>query len=127
MEAMNVFLWVLAGVLAALFLGSGALKLARTKEQLASSGLGWVEQFPEGAIKLIGVLEVAGAVGLILPAALKIAPVLTPLAAVGLVLVMAGAAVTHARRREIPNAAVPIVLGVLAAVVAWGRFGPYSF
>jgi uncharacterized membrane protein YphA (DoxX/SURF4 family) len=124
---MNVFLWVLAGLLAAVFLVAGALKLARTKPQLASAGQGWVEQFPPGTIKLIGVLEVAGAAGLILPAALNIAPILTPIAAVGLILVMAGAVVTHARRHEIPNVATNIVLAVLAAVVAWGRFGPYSF
>ena len=49
------------------------------------------------------------------------------LATVGLVLVMAGAAVTHARRREIPNVAINIVLAILAIIVAWGRFGPYSF
>jgi uncharacterized membrane protein YphA (DoxX/SURF4 family) len=124
---MNVFLWVLAGVLAAVFLGSGALKLARTKPQLASAGQGWVEQFPAGTIKLIGVLEVLAAVGLVLPAALSIAPILTPIAAVGLLLVMAGAVVAHARRDEIPNVAVNIVLAVLAAVVAWQRFGHYSF
>jgi hypothetical protein len=75
----------------------------------------------------IGVLEVAAAVGLILSAALSIAPILTPIAAVGLILVMAGAVVTHARRHESLNVAVNIVLAVLAAVVAWGRFGPYSF
>lgn len=120
-------LWVLAGLLAVVFLGSGAMKVVRTKSQLASMGLGWVESFPAGAIKLIGVLEVAAAAGLILPAALKIAPILTPLAATGLVVVMAGAVVTHARRRELPTVAVNVVLLLLAAIVAWGRFGPYSF
>jgi uncharacterized membrane protein YphA (DoxX/SURF4 family) len=124
---MSVFLWVLAGVLAAAFLASGALKLVRTKPQLASAGMGWVEQFPARTIKLIGVLEVLAAVGLILPAALKIAPILTPIAAVGLILVMAGAVVTHVRRHESPNAAAAIVLAVLAAIVAWERFGSYSF
>jgi uncharacterized membrane protein YphA (DoxX/SURF4 family) len=124
---MNVFLWVVAGVLAAVFLGSGVMKLARTKPQLASAGQGWVEPFSAGTIKIIGVLEVVAAIGLVLPAALNIASILTPIAAVGLLLVMAGAAVTHGRRHEIPNVAVNIVLAVLAAVVAWGRFGPYSF
>jgi uncharacterized membrane protein YphA (DoxX/SURF4 family) len=124
---MNVLLWVLAGVLAAVFLGSGAMKLVRTKPQLAGAGQGWVEPFSPGTIKLIGVLEVAAAVGLVLPAALTIAPILTPIAAVGLILVMAGAVVTHARRHEIPNMAVNIVLAIVAVVVAWGRFGPYSF
>jgi hypothetical protein len=104
---------------------SGGLKLARSKEQLAASGLGWAEDFPAGTIKLIGALEVLAAIGLILPAALGVAPVLTPLAALGLVLVMIGAAVTHARRGEAPLIAVNVVLLILAAVVAWGRFGPY--
>lgn len=87
---MNVFLWVLAGVLAAEFLAGGAMKLLRTKEQLAGAGQGWVEQFPPGTIKLIGVLEVAAAIGLVLPPALDIAPVLAPIAAVGLIILMAG-------------------------------------
>ena len=124
---MNVFLWVLAGVLAAVFLASGAMKLLRTKEQLAGAGQGWVEKFPPGTIKLIGVLELAAAIGLVLPPALDIAPVLAPIAAVGLIIVMAGAVTTHARRQEWSNVAVNVVLAVLGAVVAWGRFGPYSF
>ena len=65
-------------------------------------------------------------IGLILPGALKIAPVLVPLAAVGLVLIMIGAAVTHARRRESPMVVFNLILLVLAAIVAWGRFGPYT-
>lgn len=124
---MNVLLWIVASVLAAVFLTSGVMKLVRTKEQLAGSGQGWVEPFPTSALKLIGVVEVAAAAGLILPPALDIAPVLAPVAALGLVVVMAGAVITHGRRREYPNAAGNVVLAVLAAAVAWGRFGPYSF
>ena len=78
-------------------------------------------------VKLIGALEVLAAVGLILPAALDIAPILVPLAALGLVLLMAGAAIVHVRRQEIPMAVPSVVLLVLSAIVAWGRFGPYSF
>jgi uncharacterized membrane protein YoaK (UPF0700 family) len=70
---------------------------------------------------------VLAAIGLILPAALDVVPVLVPLAAVGLIALMAGAALTHGRRREIPMIAINLVLLALAAVVAWGRFGPYSF
>jgi protein-S-isoprenylcysteine O-methyltransferase Ste14 len=114
-------------VLAAVFLGSGVLKLVRTKPQLASAGQGWVEAFPAGTTKLIGVLEVVAGVGLVLPAALSRTDPDAYIAAVGLIVVMAGAVVTHARRHEMPNVAVNIVLAVLAAVVAWGRFGPYSF
>jgi uncharacterized membrane protein YphA (DoxX/SURF4 family) len=124
---MNVFLWVIAGVLAAVFLASGAMKFLRTREQLAGAGQGWVEQYPPRTIKLIGALEVAAAIGLVLPPVLDIAPVLAPIAAVGLIVVMAGAATTHARRREWSNVAVNVALAVLGAVVAWGRFGPHSF
>jgi uncharacterized membrane protein YphA (DoxX/SURF4 family) len=120
-------LWIIAGVLAVAFLASGVMKLARSKEQLAASGMGWTDDFSAGTIKLIGVLEVLAAIGLILPALLDIAPVLVPLAAVGLVLIMLAAAVTHGRRGETSLIAVNVVLLILAAVVAWGRFGPYAF
>jgi DoxX-like family len=79
---MNIALWIIAGLLAVASLASGAMKLTQPKEKLAS-GYGWVEDFGAGAVKAIGTLEVLAAVGLILPAALDIAPVLVPLAAVG--------------------------------------------
>ncbi|MFL6220093.1 MAG: DoxX family protein, partial [Actinomycetes bacterium] len=80
-----------------------------------------------GTVKMIGALEVLGAVGLILPAALDIAPILVPLAATGLGVIMLGAIVTHARRREPQAIVINLVLLALAAFVAWGRFGPYAF
>ncbi len=124
---MNIVLWVIAGLLAAAFLGAGLMKLTRPREKLAASGMAWTEDFSPGVIKTIGALELLAAVGLILPAALNIAPVLVPLAATGLAVVMIGAMVTHARRREFPMIAGNLVLLVLAALVMWGRFGPYSF
>ncbi|MFD0531968.1 DoxX family protein [Kitasatospora arboriphila] len=68
-----------------------------------------------------------GGLGLVLPAALGVAPVLTAWAALGLALTMVGAAVVHARRKEYPGIAVNLVLLVLTATVAWGRFGPQAF
>ena len=125
---MNVVLWVLAALLAAVFLAAGAMKLTQSKEKLAANpSMAWSEKFPPGVIKMIGALEVLAAIGLILPAALEIVPVLVPLAAVGLVLMMIGAAVTHARRREYQPVVINLVLLALAASVAWGRFGPYAF
>ncbi len=124
---MDLALWIIAGLLAVAFLASGVMKLTRTREQLAASGMGWATDFGPGAVKAIGALEVLAAIGLILPALLDIAPVLVPLAAVGLILIMIGAAVVHARRKETPLIAVNVVLLVLAAVVAWGRFGPHAF
>jgi uncharacterized membrane protein YphA (DoxX/SURF4 family) len=123
---MDVVLWIIAGLLALVFLGAGLTKLVQPKEKLAAT-MGWVDDFSPGTVKLIGALEVLAAVGLILPAALDVVPVLVPLAAVGLVALMIGAAVTHARRGETPMIAVNVVLLVLAVVVAWGRFGPWSF
>jgi hypothetical protein len=123
----DVVLWVVAGVLAAAFLGAGVMKLVRSKEQLAASGMAWTEDFSAGMVKLIGLLELLAAVGLVLPAVLDVVPVLVPVAALGLVLMMAGAAVVHVRRKELSTMAPSVVLLVLAAVVVWGRFGPYSF
>lgn len=72
-------------------------------------------------------MEVLGAVGLILPAALDIAPILTPLAATGLGVTMILAVAVHIRRKEYGPALFPLFLLILSAIVAWGRFGPYSF
>ena len=123
---MNVVLWIIAGLLALAFLGAGLTKLVQPKEKLAAT-MGWVDDFSPGTVKLIGALEVLAAIGLVLPAALDVVPVLVPLAAVGLVALMIGAAITHARRRETPMIAINLVLLVLAVVVAWGRSGPWSF
>ena len=124
---MNVVLWIVAGVLAAAFLAAGLMKLAQPKEKLVESGMGWAGDFSPGVVKAIGALEVLGALGLILPAVFDTATVLVPLAAVGLALIMAGAIVVHARRKETPMVATNLVLLVLALFVAWGRFGDYSF
>src|SRR5262245_45610728 len=125
---MNIALWIVAVLLAVAFLASGVGKLILPKERLAARGLEYVEDFSAGTIKAIGALEVLAAVGLILPAALDIAPVLVPLAAVGLVLLMVGAIITHVRRHDGAQAiVVNLVLLALAAFVAWGRLGPWSF
>ncbi len=118
---MGVALWVIQGLLAVAFLGAGAMKLSQPKEKLAQN-MGWVEDFSQPAVRLIGAVEVLGAIGLVLPALTGILPWLTPLAALGLVLTMVGAALTHLRRKEYGNIAVNVVLLVLAAFVAYGRF-----
>ena len=118
---MGVALWVAQGLLAAAFLGAGATKLSQPKEKLAKN-MGWVEDFSQPAVRLIGAVEVLGALGVVLPALTEILPWLTPLAAVGLVLTMIGAALTHLRRKEYGTIAAPAVLLVLAAFVAYGRF-----
>lgn len=124
---MNVLLWALAGVLAALFLVAGGQKLLRPVDQLVAAGMGWSGDAPLAVVRFVGTVEVLGALGLVLPGVTGVAPVLVPLAATGLALVMVGAVVTHLRRGESSGLGLPVVLLVLAAVVAWGRFGPYAF
>jgi hypothetical protein len=124
---MNIVLWIIAGLLAAAFAAAGAMKLLQPAEKLAASGMAWTEDVSPGVIRLIGALELLAAIGLILPAALDIVPILVPLAALGLVLIMIGAIVTHARRKESQAIGINVVLLLLAVVIVWGRFGPYSF
>src|ERR687897_2689789 len=122
MMTMNRALWIVAGLLAGVYLASGVGKLIVPKKKLATfPGAGWVEDFSAGTVKAIGALEVLAAVGLVLPAALGIAPVLVPLAAAGLVLLMAGAVFTRIRRHELKAMVADLVCLALAAFVAWGR------
>jgi uncharacterized membrane protein YphA (DoxX/SURF4 family) len=124
---MNTLLWTLQIVLAAVFAGAGATKLVQSRDHLAKTLGGWVDEFPARLLKPLGLAELLGAIGLIVPPLVGIAPILTPVAASGLVVTMVGAIFTHGRRREFPNVAVNVVLAIMAAVVAWGRFGPYAF
>ncbi|MBT2514746.1 DoxX family protein [Arthrobacter sp. ISL-30] len=124
---MTIVLWVITALLTLVFLAAGAMKIAQPKANLAASGQGWVEDFSDRAVKYIGAIEILGALGLVLPAVLNIATDLVPAAAIGLFLLMTGAVITHARRRETPNVVINIVLAVLAAGIAIARFGPYSF
>ena len=126
---MNTALWIVTGLLAVVYLASGAGKLIIPKEKLASwtSSAEWLDDFSAGSVKAIGALEVLAAVGLILPAVVDIAPVLVPLAALGLVLLMAGAAITRIRRHETKLMVADLTYLALAGFVAWGRFGPESF
>jgi hypothetical protein len=86
-----------------------------------------VQDVSDGTLRLIGLTELAAALGLILPAATGIAVWLTPLAACGIALIMVLAAGLHARRKEPSGIATNVVLLALAVLVAWGRFGTYSF
>ena len=124
---MSIALWIIAGPLAAAFLAAGAMKLTGKREQMIAS-MPWVADFSQPQVKAIGALEVLGALGLVLPALTGIAPVLVAVAATGLALTMAGAVVVHLRRGDGAAGAAPsAVLGLLAVVVAIGRFGPAAF
>ena len=125
---MNVALWIAAGVLAAVLLVASVTKLTMTKEKLLTfPGSGWVEDFSPRALKAIATLEVLGAVGLIMPAVLGIAPVLVPLAATGAALLFIGAMITRLRRGERMTILVDLAYFAIAVFIAWGRFGPEHF
>lgn len=123
---MNTALWIAQGLLAVVFLAAGSAKLLQSREELHDK-TPYVEDFTDGQIRAIGVIEVLGALGLVLPAVIGIAPILVPIAATGLVVTMVGAAIVHVRRSELPMVIPNVVLGLLAAFVAWGRFGPHAF
>ena len=114
---MSRVLWVVQVLLAALFLFAGVMKLVMPLDQLA----GPVE-LPGAFIRFIGVVEVLGALGLILPALLRIRPGLTPLAAVGLVIIMVGAVGITLMGGDLAPAVIPLAVGLLAAFVAYGRW-----
>lgn len=122
---MNMLLWILAFVLAAVFVASGIAKLITARDQQIDR-TPYVEDFPQSVIRGIGVLEILGAVGLILPALLGVATLLVPMAGAGLGITMVFAALVHIRRGDGFAAALPsIVLAILSVLLAWSRFGPY--
>jgi uncharacterized membrane protein len=123
---MNVFLWIVQAILAAMFAMSGLVKAIQPKEKLAGK-YPWMQDVSPATVRFIGVVELLGAIGLIVPAAAGIAPVLTPIAGTGLAVMTVLAAAMHIRRKEPSGVAVTAILFVLAALVAWGRFGPYSW
>lgn len=122
---MNVVIWIVQGLLAFLFLFSGGSKLV-TPEPKLKEKMTWIDSYPKNSVRYIGAAEVLAAIGLILPAALKIAPVLTPIAATGLFVIMAGATITHLKLKEAKAVPFTIVLALLSLFVAITRFGPYS-
>lgn len=117
---MDIALWVVAGVLAALYLVVGSVKLLRGKT--LAERMPWAAAFPDPVIRFIGLCEVLGALGLVLPQAAGVAVWLTPTAAAGLALLQLLAILVHVRRDETQQLAVNVVLLILALVVAVGRF-----
>ena len=115
---MTVAYWIVAGLLAAFYLYSGILKIVRTPDQLRPM-MGWIDTVPLGLVRIIGVLEVLGAIGLILPPLTGIAVGLAVASAVGLVLLQIGAIALHLRRGEARLIALNIALLALAGVAVW--------
>lgn len=123
---MHGFLWFLQLLLALIFATTGTLKLRRPRASLPGL-MPWVGDYTEQRVRQIGALELAGAIGLVLPGWTGILPWLTPLAATGLTVLMALASLTHYRRGEDRMIVVTLIIGVLTAAVAVFRFGPYSW
>lgn len=115
---MNTALWAAQIFAALVFLATGTIKIVVPREKL-SRRMHWAEEWPRGRIKLLGLAEVAGAAGLILPTATGIAPALTPIAALCLAALMAGAIATHRRLHE--NFAAPAIVALLCAGIATGH------
>jgi hypothetical protein len=116
----NVTLWTIQAILALLFLFAGGTKLV-----LPLAALQGPIALPGAFLRFIGVCEVAGALGLILPGLLKVRPILTPLAACGLVAIMTGATTLTVANIGVAPAVVPLIVGALALVIFYGRGGRY--
>lgn len=117
---MNISLWVVQGLLAAMFLMAGANKLFQSIPEL-SKMLPWVTQVPEGLVRFIGFSEFLGGIGLLLPAILRIKPILTSYAAIGLAVVMLLASIFHISKGEMSVIGMNFVFMAMALFVAWGR------
>lgn len=115
---MTVAYWVIAVVLAVVYLYSGGMKLARSREQLRPM-MAWVDDLPLGLTRTVGALEVLGAVGLILPPATGVLPWLAFAAAIGFLVLQIAASALHLSRGEIKNIGLNAGLLVLAAVETW--------
>ena len=114
---MTYALWIVQGLLAALFLWAGGIKLVLPLEKLTGP-----VQVPGLFLRVIGVAEVLGAIGLILPGLLRMRPGLTPLAAAGLLIIMIGATVLTLAGGDVASALIPLLVGLLSAFVAYGRW-----
>jgi putative oxidoreductase len=120
-SGLSIGLWIAQGLLAALYGMAGAMKATLPIPDLAAKGLVWAAHVPLGLVRFIGVSELAGAAGLILPAATGILPILTPAAAAGLTLVQVLAIPFHISRGELGNLPFNLTLMALSLFVLWGR------
>lgn len=114
---MTYALWIVQGLLAALFLFAGGMKLVLPIEEMTKE-----IAMPGWFLRFIGVAEVLGGLGLILPGLLRIRPGLTPLAAAGLVIIMIGATVVTVASGAVVAALISLGVGLLLAFVAYGRW-----
>ncbi len=120
-KALHISLWVLQALLAATLIWAAVLKLGKTPPELAAMWP-WAGEVSPSLVKLTGVADLLGGIGLIFPALLRIKPVLTPVAALGIVVLMVCAGVFHIMRGEASQIGFNMVVAGIAAFIAWGRF-----
>ena len=118
---MNIALWIIQILLALIFLIHGWM-MVKTTDTAPQPMLAYFLAIPLSLRRFIGAAEILAALGLVLPALTGTLPWLTPLAAAGLVIIMIGAVIFHILRKEYPNVVFNLILLVLAAFVAYGRF-----
>ena len=118
----RIGLWTAQILLAVVYLAAGSAKLSQPIDALVAMGMTFVLSFPEIVVRLIGLAEVLGALGLILPTVTRILPLLTPLAAVGLTVLQIGAIFTHVSIGEVSSLPFNVVLLALSGFIAWGRW-----
>jgi hypothetical protein len=111
--------WIVAALLALVYLFAGSTKIARSRAQLEQSGMTWAAGAHPAVVKLVGIVEILGALGLILPPLLATAVFLAPLAAIGLIIVQAVAIGVHMQMRDLKSLPMNLVLLLLAFVAAW--------
>jgi hypothetical protein len=119
-KALNIALWVLQVILASIFIWAAWMKLLSPFDKLTALWP-WTGQIPITIVKLTGVIDLLGAMGLILPALLRIKPKLTPITAIAIILQMICAAIFHILRGEASVIGVNIFFAIAAAFIAWGR------
>jgi len=118
---MNTTIWIIQGVLALMFLMAGVMKSTQPKDKLVKS-LPWVNDFSMSTVRFIGISELLGAIGLIVPQVTGILPILTPIAGVGLAIIMILASLHHIPKGEYKEVAFNAILLILSGIVAYYRF-----
>jgi putative oxidoreductase len=119
-KGLHISLWIAQVVLAGMLL-AGILKSTTPISELSVS-MSWVNEFPAAFVRFIGITQLLGSLGLILPSLLRIKPILTPLAALGFLITMFFAIIVHVAHGEANVIMTNIILGALAAFIAWGRY-----
>lgn len=124
-KAIHIVLWIAQVVLAAFFIAGATMKFQPI--EMIAAMMPWTGQVPAWVVRLLGVLDLFGAIGLILPSLLRIKPHLTPWAAIGIMALMACAIIFHVSRGEASVIGVNIVIVLMAAFVVWGRLARNNY